>query len=112
MWGGDDTVDEEFCQGEIACWGGGRTFIGDAVAAHGKTETMGFRFKGSNGGDDATVGDLAAFWMGDVGVVDKGDGVGAFGRGGRTPLGEAGEFIGIGVDPSVGGWASDEGAVG
>ena len=96
---GDSAVEETFSCGQASALGGGDTGKIESVAAHSDTDTMCLGFVGSDGRNEAPIGDLAADR--DSTAFDESDGVGAGGHAGTNALGEASEVVGEGLDPNV-----------
>ena len=90
--GGEDTVNEELCSGEIGGFGTDVMGILNFVAAHSPANAMRVDFFGSHGGNDAEIRGFAT--LGNGGDRNKIDSVGALCL--LVSLGETTDFFAIG----------------
>ena len=79
---------------------GGDTGVIESVAAHGHTDTVRLVFVGSDGKNEAPIGDLAADR--DSMAFDESNGIDVdAGHAGTNVLDEASKGVGEGLDPNV-----------
>lgn len=109
IWSRDGAVEETFGGGETGALCRGHAGEIEFVAADSDSDSMGFVFGGSNGGNEASIGDFPAFRH--SGAGDEINCVGTGGHTGTYALCEASEIIGQCFDPDLFVWAAAEGIV-
>ena len=102
----DDNVEEELGGSHVRVWRADIARIVNEVSANGEADVMLLGLLGTDGGDDAAVGDLAP--NGYLIVPDEDDGFGPGCHSVTNAAGESAELVGKGLVPYVGGCSVDK----